>query len=154
MLGRDGFGLIPAEFGAQTDFAVEEAFPDPSGRVQYRLSPMLDQSAWPTNLSMESAPVINMTRKQEAGFVYENLKTKYVSSTDLTGSMYFPSVFVKKRPRIHGSQAWAAETRGSRASRLLQRHQRMGAAHRCFRHLGCRADPTVPRMNTYSATTP
>ena len=76
VLGRDEFGLDLAEFDAQADLAVEEAFSDPSGHVQYRLSLLLDQSVWPTNLSMESAPVINVTGQQEIGHFMNEVKTR------------------------------------------------------------------------------
>ena len=50
VLERDEFGLDASEFGAQADFAVEEAFADPSGRVQCSVSPIVDQSQWPTEV--------------------------------------------------------------------------------------------------------
>ena len=96
VLGRDDFGLDPAEYESRFDFAIEEAFSDPSGRVQYRLSPVLDPNAWPTDLSTEPAPVINVTGEQQSGDLSANMRKSVVSSTGLTGSVYFPSVSVEE----------------------------------------------------------
>ena len=76
VLQRDEFGLDAAEFGAQADFAVEEAFADFTGFVQYTVSPIVDQTQWPTYLPSGSVPVINVSVGQKTTNIMENTLKK------------------------------------------------------------------------------
>ena len=72
VLQRDEFGLDAAEFGAQADFAVEEAVADSNGHVQYTVSPIVDQSQWPNETLSGSTPVVNVSVDQKTTHIMEN----------------------------------------------------------------------------------
>ena len=71
VLQRDEFGLDAAEFGAQADFAVEETFEDFTGNVQCTVSPIVDQTQWPTYVPSESATVIKSPVDQNTTNIIE-----------------------------------------------------------------------------------
>ena len=119
VLQRDEFGLDVSEFGAQADLAVEEAFADSSGYVQYSVSPIVDQSQWPTKALSGSTPVINVQMEQKTRDFMETQEKRQHPAPLSREVSTFPAFSWRKWLRIHGSRVSAAKTRGSRAPRLL-----------------------------------